>query len=82
MPNRLKQELLSVVLTTLANLEQEAHLAPLAKVMRESLITPYGSKEQNYLYALKQCFDEQDHVLRGRLHRLNDELNGAIRAAL
>lgn len=80
-PFQLKQELLGVALTTLRDLEQHAHLAKLASVMREHLIKPYGFREQNnYLYALKQCFDEQDHVLRAQLGRLNEELNAALGA--
>jgi len=76
---RLKQELLSVALTALRDLERRAHLAPLSKVMREHLIKPYGFKEQdNYLYALKHGFDEQDHVLRSCLGRFNEELNKAL----
>ncbi|MBK6743779.1 MAG: hypothetical protein IPG66_12710 [Hydrogenophilales bacterium] len=82
-PHRLKQELLGVALTTLRDLEQRAHLAPLAKVMRAHLIEPYGFREPgNYLYALKQCFDEQDHVLRAYLGHLNEELNAALGATL
>lgn len=81
-PRRLKAELLGVALATLQELEQSAHLAPLAKVMREHLIKPYGFTEQNnYLYALKQCFDEQDHVLQAHLGRLSEELNAALDAA-
>jgi hypothetical protein len=81
-PYRLKQELLGVALTTLRNLEHRAHLAQLAGVMRAHLIKPYGFTEQNnYLYALKQCFDEQDHVLRAQLGKLDEELNAALGAA-
>jgi len=82
-PNRLKEELLGVALYTLRDLEQRAHLAPLASVMRANLIEPYGFGEQNnYLYVLKQCFDEQDHVLRAHLRRLNEQLNAAMGAIL
>lgn len=82
-PHRLKLELLGVALTTLRDLEKRAHLAPLASVMRAHLIKPYGFREQkNYLYALKQCFDEQDHVLLAHLGRLNEELNAALGATL
>lgn len=82
-PNRLKEELLGVALYTLRDLEQRAHLAPLASVMRANLIEPYGFREQNnYLYVLKQCFDEQDHVLRAHLRRLNEQLNAAMGAIL
>ncbi|MCP1478327.1 hypothetical protein J2Y88_000638 [Pseudomonas chlororaphis] len=82
-PRRLKNELLCVVLTTLRDLEQCAHLAPLARVMRTHLIEPYGFREQNnYLYILKQCFDEQDHVLRAHLGRFSKELDAAREAVL
>lgn len=82
-PRRLKDELLGVALTTLRDLEQHAHLAPLARVMRAHLIEPYGFREQNnYLYILKQCFDVQDHVLRAYLGRFSEELNSAWEAAL
>ena len=75
-PRRLKNELLEVALTTLRDLEQLAHLAPLARVMRAHLIKPYGFQAQkNYLDVLKQCFDEQDHVLRAYLERFRQELN-------
>ncbi|WP_454764378.1 hypothetical protein [Cupriavidus campinensis] len=81
-PRRLKDELLGVALTTLRDLEQRTHLAPLARVMRAHLIEPYGFREQNnYLYILKQCFDEQDHVLRAHLGRFSEELDAARRAA-
>lgn len=82
-PRRLKDELLGVVLSTLRDLEQLAHLAPLARVMRAHLIEPYGFREQrNYLYILKQCFDEQDHVLRAHLGRFSEELDAARETAL
>jgi hypothetical protein len=82
-PRRLKVELLGVALTTLRNLEQHAHLAPLAGVMRAHLIEPYGFREQNnYLYILKQCFDEQDHVHRAHLGHFSEELDAALEAAL
>lgn len=78
---RLKDELLSVALTTLRDMEQRTHLAPLAKVMRAHLIEPYGFKEQNnYLYILKQCFDEQDHVLRAHLVCFREALDAALEA--
>lgn len=81
-PRRLKVELLGVALTTLRDLEQRAYLAPLARVMRVHFIKPYGFREQNnYLYVLKQCFDEQDHVLRSHLGSLRKELNSALGAA-
>jgi hypothetical protein len=83
LPRRLKGELLGVALTTLRDLEQHAHLAPLANVMRTHLITPYGYREKkDYLYTLKQFFDEQDHVLRAHLGNLSKELNSALEAAL
>lgn len=81
-PNRLKHELLGVALTTLRALEQRAHLAPLAKVMRAHLIEPYGFRQQDdYLDVLKWCFDKQDHVLRAYLTRLSEELDAAMGAA-
>jgi hypothetical protein len=77
-PRRLKEQLLGVALNTLRGLEQYAHLAPLASVMRAHLIEPYGFSEQNnYLNILKECFDDQDHVLRGQLRRFSDELDAA-----
>lgn len=79
---RLKDELLGVALTTLRDLEHLKHLAPLAKVMRRHIIEPYGFKEQsNYLYILKQCFDEQDHVLRAHLVRFKADLDAALESA-
>ena len=81
-PRRLKEELLGVALTTLHDLEGNAHLAPLARVMRAHLIEPYGFREQNnYLYILKECFDEQDYVLRAHLGIFREELNTALGAA-
>lgn len=81
-PRRLKEELLGVALTTLRDLEQRAHLAPLARVMRAHLIEPYCFQEQNnYLDILKQCFDEQDHVLRAHLGSFSGELDAARGAA-
>lgn len=77
-PRRVKEGVLGVVLTTLRDLEQRIHLAPLAKVMRAHLIEPYGFQQQNnYLDILKQCFDKQDHVLRGNLGRFSEELAAA-----
>ncbi|WP_205754930.1 hypothetical protein [Azoarcus sp. DD4] len=77
-PRRLKGELLGVALTTLRNLERREHLAALSTVMRASLIEPYGfQKQNNYLDILKQCFDEQDHVLRASLGRFSEELDAA-----
>lgn len=82
-PHRLKNQLFGVVLTTLRDLEQCTHLASLAGVMRAHLIEPYGFREQpNYLNILKQCFDEQDHVLRAYLGRFSEELDAAQGNAL
>jgi hypothetical protein len=81
-PRRLKEKLLGVALTTLRDLEGNAHLAPLAGVMRSHLIEPYGFGQQNdYLNTLKQCFDEQDHVLRAHLGLFSEELDAALVAA-
>jgi hypothetical protein len=49
-PRRLKNELLGIALTTLRGLEQCAHLAPLAMVMRSHLIAPYGFREQTTIW--------------------------------
>jgi len=77
-PRRLKNNLLEVALNTLRDVEQLAHLAPLARAMRTHLIEPYGFRAQKcYLDVLKQCFDEQDHVLRAYLERFSQELNKA-----
>ncbi|MCY1183918.1 hypothetical protein D9M73_245730 [compost metagenome] len=82
-PRRLKDELLYVALTTLRDLEHHKHLEPLAEVMRRHLIEPYGFREQgNYLYILKQCFDQQDHVLRAQLRRFKAELDAALESAI
>jgi len=82
-PNRLKDELLCVALTTLRDLEQHAHLAPLASVMRERLIKPYDFRAgADYLYALKERFDKQDHVLLAQLGALSEELDAAREAVL
>jgi len=79
---RLKNELFGIALTTLRDLEQHAHLSPLARVMRAHLIEPYGFREKNnYLYILKQSFDEQDPVLRAFLGRFSEELDAAWGAA-
>ncbi|MCI8208167.1 hypothetical protein AUC61_01345 [Pseudomonas sp. S25] len=82
-PRRLKEELLGVALTTLGDLGKNAHLEPLARIMRVHLIEPYGFREHNdYLHILKQCFDGQDHVLRGHLERFSEELDAALGAAI
>lgn len=71
-------QLLSLVLTTLRDLENCAQLLPLVRVMRTHLIEPYGFREQNnYLDILKQCFDGQDHLLRASLGRFSEELDSA-----
>jgi hypothetical protein len=76
---RLKEELLGLALTTLRDLEQRTHLAPLARTMRTHLIEPYGFSARNgYLGALKQCFDGQDHVLRAELERFSEALGAAF----
>lgn len=75
-PHRLKNALLGLALTTLRRLEERAHLAPLARVMRTHLIKPYGFRGQdNYLHILKQHFDEQDPTLRIQLERFSEELD-------
>lgn len=77
-PHRLKVDLLGVALSTLRNLEQCANLAELASEVRAHLIKPYGlMAQENYLDILKQCFVEQDHVLRTLLTRFNKELDAA-----
>jgi hypothetical protein len=78
-PFRLKVELLSVVLATLRDIGKHTHLEPLAEVMRERLIEPYGFREKNdYLHVLKQCFAKQDHVLRAHLQRFYEKLDIAL----
>lgn len=72
---RLKNDLLTVALTTLRDLEQHDRLVPLAHVMQANLIEPYGFIEQKYLSILKQCFEQQDPVLRSRLGRFREELD-------
>lgn len=80
--DRLKLELLGVVLTSLRDLERRADLQPLATVLRESLIKPYGlSAQKSYLHTLKDYIDGQDHVLLAELRRLRTELSAAIDAA-
>lgn len=81
-PRRVKEELLCVALTTLRDLEQREHLAPLARVMRAHLIAPYDFQKNNYLEILTQCFDKQDHVLRACLGRFGKELDAARGVAL
>ncbi|MFA6309940.1 MAG: hypothetical protein WCV99_00600 [Sterolibacterium sp.] len=81
--HRLKIELLGMALTTLRAIEQHAHLAPLAELMRTHLIQPSGFKaEIDYLYNLKQYLDEQDHVLRSGLGRFNQDLDTTLVTAL
>lgn len=77
-PRRLKGELLSVALTTLRDLEQQAHLALLAEVMRAHLINPFDYRENRYLDILSRCFADQDHVLRAQLERFSAQLNEAM----
>lgn len=80
---RLKNELLCVALTTLRDLEQRNHLKQLARVMRTHLIKPYWALEgSNYLYILRQCYDEQDHFLRADLERFERELDEARTATV
>lgn len=80
--HQVKHELLGVALTTLRDLDRFAHLSPLAKVMRTHLIEPYEySRDNDYLFTLKHCFDEQDHILRAQLESFNEELNAAIEAS-
>ena len=80
---RLKGELLGMVLAALRDLERREHLRPLADVMRAYLIQPYGIREDsNYLYILKQHFDEQDHVLLAHLGSFSDALDEARTAVL
>lgn len=74
----LKEQLLSVVLGTLRDLEKRPHMAPVAKVLRKSLIAPYATRSPKYLEALKECFDEQDHILRADLGLFRNELDAAL----
>lgn len=77
--HQVKHESLEVALSTLQFLEGYAHLSHLAGVMRANLIEPYEySRDNDYLFTLKQCFDEQDHILRAKLEGFNEELNAAI----
>lgn len=80
--HQVKRELLGLALTTLRDLDRFAHLSPLAKVMRTHLIEPYEySRDNDYLFTLKHCFEEQDHILRAHLGSFNEELNAAIEAS-
>lgn len=82
-PHRLKVELLGVALATLRSLESHGHLVNLSKVMRAHLIQPYGFRERNgYTAVLRQCFDEQDHILRAALMQFSEDLDAAERAGL
>lgn len=79
--DRLKLELLGVVLTSLRDLERRADLQPLATVLRENLINPYGlGSKKSYLDTLKEYVDGQDHVLLAELRRFRGELSAAIAA--
>ncbi|WP_313054390.1 hypothetical protein [Pseudomonas lopnurensis] len=83
LPRRFKEMLLGVALGILRDLEHRKHLASLAAVMRRHLIEPYGCRERNnYLHILKECFDEQDHVLRAHLRRFKADLDAVLEAAL
>ncbi|MBU4181172.1 MAG: hypothetical protein KJ565_05710 [Gammaproteobacteria bacterium] len=76
---QLKEELLSIVLSTLRDLELKTHLVPLAEVMRAHLIDPYGfGGNGQYLFDLKQCFDAQDYELRSRLTNFSSALETAL----
>ena len=82
-PHRLKVELLGVALATLRSLESHSHLANFSKVMRAHLIQPYGFRKRNgYTAVLRQCFDEQDHILRAALRQFSEDLDAAGRAGL
>jgi hypothetical protein len=51
--------------------------------MRANLIEPLGFREQNcYLHMLKQCYDEQVHLLQAHLGRFSAELDAAQGDAL
>jgi len=79
---RLKSKLLGVALSALRDLQQQRQLEPLATVLRRHLIEPYGFRESHErLSILKQCFDDQDHVLRAHLGRFEAELDAALAVA-
>jgi len=75
----LKKQLLTVALSTLKELETFVHLAPLAEVMRASLIQPYHLPERDeYLSTLRRAFNAQDHVLRMQLNVFKQQLDAAL----
>jgi hypothetical protein len=78
-PDRLKDELVGVVLNGLRGVEQREQLAPLGAALRTNLIEPYAYRAGNeYLMALKHSVNSQDHVLLAQLRRFKDELNSAL----
>ncbi|TXD94233.1 hypothetical protein FUT87_07430 [Mitsuaria sp. TWR114] len=74
-PDRLKSELLEVVLNSLKRVQGPKRLAELAGAMCRNVITPHGFRgDARYLALLRYFFDRQDHVLRGDVRRFDDAL--------
>lgn len=64
-PNRLKCQLLSVVLHAYKRVRQNVQLNSLVQTMEQSIVRPYNMKaRRGYLDILRQVYFRQDHVLR------------------
>lgn len=73
--DRLKDELLSVVLSSLKRLERKTRLAPLARAVEQSIVLPYGFRSSgDYLATLQKHYEAQDHVLRRETTNFADAL--------
>jgi len=74
---RLKRELLDVPIYALKMLEQHKHLHPLAQVLAENLVRPYGIGQEEYIEVLRHYFQKVDASHRSYAHRLEVALNRA-----
>ncbi len=75
---RLKEELLQVVLHTYERIAREPQLDPLARVLVEKLIRPYGfAPRDGHIEMLADCYRKQDHILKGRVRGFEHALRGA-----
>lgn len=77
--DRLKDELMSVVLYALRRLGGRAHLAPLSRAVEQSIVRPFGfDARPEYLRLVSLHYGNQDYELR----RVTGPLAAAIDAAL
>lgn len=80
--DRLKDELIGVVLYTLRRIGGRAHLAPLSRAVESSIVRPFGfSPTREYLELVALHYGNQDHELRGVTKQLEAAIDEALKSA-